>query len=64
VKNRWLDNRCLEKTDKIRVGAYAKDYDLSLVHRLCRSPEFDHPGKITEKQVLYILMEVAYAEKG
>jgi rhamnogalacturonyl hydrolase YesR len=60
IKGGWIDISYREKGDIMRTAVHSKVDELGLVHGVCGSPEFDHPGTATEGQAFFILMESAY----
>jgi hypothetical protein len=62
IKGGWIDRNYKEKADKMRNAAHLKVDELGLVHGVCGSPEFDHPGTATEGQAFFIMMETAFED--
>jgi unsaturated rhamnogalacturonyl hydrolase len=60
ISEGWIGKDYKIKADTMRAAVHLKLDSLGLVHGVCGSPEFDHPGTATEGQAFFILMEVAY----
>lgn len=59
VKNRWLDRKYIDSADKMRKAANNKVDEFGFVTGACGAPYFNSPGRSTEAQAFYLLMEVA-----
>lgn len=60
VKNNWLDNDYLDYAYRMRDAAYKKVDKYGYVQGVCGAPYFDKPGRATEGQAFFLLMEAAY----
>ena len=60
IKGKWLDKRYLETALKMRLAVQRKVDDYGYVRDVCGAPFFDKPGRATEGQAFFILMEAAY----
>lgn len=60
VRNNWLDRKYLEAANKMRKAAHSKVDELGFVQGVCGAPHFDAPGRATEGQAFFILMESAW----
>ncbi|MCF8362370.1 MAG: glycoside hydrolase family 88 protein [Prolixibacteraceae bacterium] len=60
VKSGWISSNYLEKAEKMRKAAHAKVDELGFVQGACGAPWFDSPGRATESQAFFLLMEAAY----
>ncbi|KAF0238716.1 MAG: glycosyl hydrolase family [Prolixibacteraceae bacterium] len=59
IKSGWLIKTYLEKAEKMREAAHAKVDEHGYVQGVCGAPMFNSPGRATEGQAFYILMEAA-----
>jgi unsaturated rhamnogalacturonyl hydrolase len=62
VKGSWLDDRYLKSAEKMRQAAYSKIDKHGYITGVCGAPMFQSPGRSTEGQAFFILMEAAYNE--
>lgn len=60
LKSGWLGSRYLEKAEKMRNAAHAKVDELGFVQDACGAPWFNSPGRATESQAFFLLMEAAF----
>lgn len=60
VKSAWLAASYLPKAEKMREAAYSKVDEYGFVNDVCGAPFFDGPGRATEGQAFFLLMEAAY----
>ena len=60
VKSGWLNSNYLKKADKMRQAAHAKVDELGFVQGACGAPWFNSPGRATESQAFFLLMEAAF----
>ncbi len=60
VKGGWLDRAYLNQADMMRQAAYSKIDEHGYVTGAAGAPSFDHPGRSTEAQAFFLLMEAAY----
>lgn len=60
VKNGWLKSERLEIAQKMREAAWRKVDDYGYVQGVCGAPFFNAPGRATEGQAFFLLMESAY----
>ena len=60
VKNNWLDKDYLDYAYRMRDAAYKKVDKYGYVQGVCGAPYFDKPGRATEGQAFFLLMEAAY----
>jgi rhamnogalacturonyl hydrolase YesR len=59
VKSGWLNSGYLEKAEKMRKAAHNKIDELGFVQGACGAPWFNSPGRATESQAFFLLMEAA-----
>jgi len=59
VKNKWLPTRYLDYAHKMRNAAHKKVDHYGFVQGVCGAPYFDQPGRATEGQAFFLLMEAA-----
>lgn len=62
VKHGWLENFYLSKANKMREAAHKKVDKHGYVTGVCGAPFFQSPGRSTEAQAFFLLMEAAYNE--
>jgi len=60
IHSRWLSESYLTSANKMREAAYSKVDEYGFVNDVCGAPFFDSPGRATEGQAFFILMESAY----
>jgi unsaturated rhamnogalacturonyl hydrolase len=60
ITGNWLDKGYHESALHMRLAAYEKVDNHGFVQGVCGAPFFDRPGRATEGQVFFILMEAAY----
>jgi unsaturated rhamnogalacturonyl hydrolase len=60
VKGGWLDQTYLNQADLMRQAAYSKMDEHGYITGAAGAPSFDHPGRSTEAQAFFLLMEAAY----
>jgi len=60
INSGWLPSSYLPQAQKMREAAYSKVDTYGLVHDVCGAPYFDSPGRATEGQAFFLLMEAAY----
>lgn len=60
VKNKWLDKSYLDYAYKMRNAVHNKVDEYGYVQGVCGAPYFDKPGRATEGQAFFLLMEAAY----
>ena len=60
VKSAWLASSYLPTAEKMREAAYSKVDEYGFVNDVCGAPFFDSPGRATEGQAFFLLMEAAY----
>ncbi|UCH14025.1 MAG: glycoside hydrolase family 88 protein [Bacteroidales bacterium] len=60
IKNNWLHKDYLEYAYRMRDAAYKKVDKYGYVQGVCGAPYFDKPGRATEGQAFFLLMEAAY----
>lgn len=58
----WLLKSYQTQVDKMRQAAHNKVDELGFVQGVCGAPHFNSPGRATEGQAFFILMEVAYSK--
>lgn len=56
----WLESCYLEKAEKMRNAAHAKVDEPGFVQGACGAPWFKSPGRATESQAFFLLMEAAF----
>lgn len=59
IKSGWLADNFIEKAEKMRTAAHAKVDEHGYVQGVCGAPTFNSPGRATEGQAFFILMEAA-----
>lgn len=59
VAEGWLERRHLEPAERMRAAARAKVDAHGYVQGVCGAPFFDKPGRATEGQAFFLLMEAA-----
>lgn len=62
VSDGWLERRMLDTAYKMRKAAYSKVDEYGFVQGVCGAPYFDAPGRATEGQAFFLLMEAAYRD--
>ncbi len=60
VKGGWLKDSYLQSADLMRKAAYSKIDKHGYVLGVCGAPRFQSPGRSTEGQAFFLLMEAAY----
>ncbi len=60
VKDSWLDKGYLDYAYGMRDAAHKKVDKYGFVQGVCGAPYFDKPGRATEGQAFFILMEAAF----
>ena len=60
IKSGWLSGDYLPKAEQMRHAAISKVDELGFVQGACGAPWFDSPGRATESQAFFLLMESAY----
>jgi unsaturated rhamnogalacturonyl hydrolase len=60
VREKWIDNTFLDYAHKMRNAAIAKVNEYGYVQDVCGAPFFNTPGRATEGQAFFLLMESAY----
>ena len=60
IKSGWLSSSYLAQALKMREAAYSKVDTYGYVQDVCGAPFFDKPGRATEGQAFFLLMEAAY----
>jgi unsaturated rhamnogalacturonyl hydrolase len=60
VSEKWLDKKYLEYAINMRKAAHHKIDKYGYVQDVCGAPEFESPGRATEGQAFFLLMEAAY----
>ena len=60
VKARWLDKDYLSHAHRMRDAAHKKVDKHGYVQGVCGAPYFDKPGRATEGQAFFLLMEAAF----
>jgi rhamnogalacturonyl hydrolase YesR len=59
IKSGWLAQSYFEKAEKMRTTAHSKVDEHGYVQGVCGAPTFNRPGRATEGQAFFILMEAA-----
>jgi rhamnogalacturonyl hydrolase YesR len=62
IRGGWLDDSYLEPADRMRAAAHARVDRHGFVTGVCGAPFFDRPGRSTEGQAFYLLMEAAHRD--
>lgn len=62
VRGGWLNHAYLEPANRMRAAAQARVDRHGFVIGVCGAPSFDHPGRSTEGQAFYVLMEAAHRD--
>ena len=60
VKGGWLGSSYLQPAEKMRRAAHSKIDEHGYVTGVCGAPAFESPGRSTEGQAFFLLMEAAY----
>jgi unsaturated rhamnogalacturonyl hydrolase len=60
VKGGWIDHSYLKHAELMRQAAYSKIDEHGYVMGVCGAPFFNSPGRSTEGQAFFLLMEAAY----
>jgi unsaturated rhamnogalacturonyl hydrolase len=60
IKSGWLPSSYLPYARKMRDAAYSKVDVYGYVQDVCGAPSFDKPGRATEGQAFFLLMEAAF----
>ena len=60
IKDKWLDKRYIEAALNMRQAVHSKVDSHGYVQGVCGAPFFNKPGRATEGQAFFILMEAAY----
>ncbi len=60
VREKWIDSAFLDYARKMRNAALAKVDEYGYVQDVCGAPYFNAPGRATEGQAFFLLMESAY----
>ncbi|MDD1674643.1 MAG: glycoside hydrolase family 88 protein, partial [Methanomicrobiales archaeon] len=60
VKEKWMDKDYLDYANKMRNAVCQKVDKYGYVQGVCGAPFFDSPGRATEGQAFFLLMEAAY----
>ena len=55
-----MDNGYLDYAYKMRKAAHSKVDEYGFVQGVCGAPFFNQPGRATEGQAFFLLMEAAY----
>ncbi len=58
----WLDKKYLNDANKMRQAAHKKVDSMGYVQDVCGAPFFNAPGRATEGQAGFLLMEAAYID--
>lgn len=58
----WLDKSYVKEADKMRLAAHKKVDAYGYVQDVCGAPFFNAPGRATEGQAGYLLMEAAFKD--
>jgi rhamnogalacturonyl hydrolase YesR len=62
VRDNWLDKKLLETAQTMRRAAHGKVDEYGFVQGVCGAPFFYAPGRATEGQAFFLLMEAAYKD--
>ena len=62
MKGNWLKRDMLDFANKMRQAAYSKVDEHGFVQGVCGAPFFNAPGRATEGQAFFLLMEAAYRD--
>ncbi|MFO7889972.1 MAG: glycoside hydrolase family 88 protein [bacterium] len=62
VADKWLDKSYLIYADNMRKAAHKKVNSFGYVQDVCGAPFFNSPGRATEGQAFFLLMEAAYKD--
>ncbi|NOR74999.1 MAG: glycosyl hydrolase [Draconibacterium sp.] len=60
IKSGWLSSSFLPRAHKMREAVYSKVDTFGFVNDVCGAPFFDSPGRATEGQAFFLLMEAAF----
>jgi len=64
VKGGWLDEGYVKYALRMRKAAWSKVDAHGYVQGVCGAPHFNKPGRATEGQAFFLLMEAAYRDYG
>jgi rhamnogalacturonyl hydrolase YesR len=62
VEGKWLDKSYLDHAHKMRCAAHSKVDTNGYVQGVCGAPSFNSPGRATEGQAFFLLMEASYRD--
>jgi unsaturated rhamnogalacturonyl hydrolase len=62
VRSGWLPRRYVRSALEMRDAAHGQVNEHGYVQGVCGAPFFDSPGRATEGQAFFLLMEAAYAK--
>jgi len=62
VEGKWLDKSYLDYAHKMRHAAHDKVDAHGYVQGVCGAPHFSSPGRATEGQAFFLLMEASYRD--
>lgn len=62
VAGKWLDKSYLVYADNMRKAAHKKVHTFGYVQDVCGAPFFTSPGRATEGQAFFLLMEAAFKD--
>ena len=60
VKRGWINDSYLKHAEFMRKAAYGKIDEHGYISGVCSAPNFEVPGRSTEVQAFFLLMEAAY----
>lgn len=61
VKGGWISDSYMKPAELMRQAAYGKIDEHGYVRDVCGAPFFESPGRSTEGQAFFLLMEAAYS---
>lgn len=62
ITEKWLDETYLKYAIKMRNAAHQKVDEFGYIQDVCGAPFFESPGRATEGQAFFLLMEAAYRD--
>ncbi len=60
VKRGWINGSYLTHAEFMHKAAYSKIDEHGYISGVCSAPNFEAPGRSTEVQAFFLLMEAAY----
>ena len=60
IHEKWLDKNYLDYANNMRHAVHQKVDKYGYIQDVCGAPFFESPGRATEGQAFFLLMEAAY----